>query len=64
MMVAILTQEQKDLLIGQKYNEESFFNPVQDGAGNWIISDEEIQYNIYPQFDWIKTLPMIEYIPV
>ena len=63
-MVAILTQEQKDLLIGQKYNEESFFNPVQDGAGNWIISDEEIQYNIYPQFDWIKTLPMIEYIPV
>ena len=64
MIVGLLTEIQKDQLIGQRYDEDSLFNPVQDGAGNWIISTEEIEQNIYPEFDWIKTLPLIEYIPV
>jgi hypothetical protein len=64
MIVGLLTEIQKDQLIGQRYDEDSLFNPVQDGNGDWIISTEEIEQNIYPEFDWIKTLPMIEYIPV
>jgi len=64
MIVGLLTEIQKDQLIGQRYDEDSLFNPVQDGNGDWIISTEEIEQNIYSEFDWIKTLPMIEYIPV
>jgi len=64
MIVGLLTEIQKDQLIGQRYDEDSLFNPVQDGNEDWIISTEEIEQNIYPEFDWIKTLPMIEYIPV
>jgi len=64
MIVALLDINQKDLLIGQKYNEDSYFNPVQDADLNWIISTQEIEQNIYPEFDWIKNLPLIEFKPL
>jgi hypothetical protein len=58
-MIAILTLEQKDLLAGQEFADSQYFNPVQDGVGNWIISQDEIQAcNI----DWVKELPLSEYI--
>jgi hypothetical protein len=31
---------------------------------NWIISIEEIEQCINPDFVWIKNLPLIEYKPV
>jgi len=64
MIVALLTIAEKDLLIGQRYNEDSYFNPVQDVDSNWVISTEEIEQNIYPEFEWIKDLPLIEYKPI
>ena len=63
MMVALLTIEQKDQLIGQKYNDDSYFHPIQDFDDNWIISTEEIEYNIYPEFAWIRELQLIEFKP-
>jgi hypothetical protein len=62
MIVALLDINQKELLIGKKYDDNSLFNPVQDAEGNWVISTQEIEQNIYPEFDWIKDLPLIEYI--
>jgi len=62
--VGLLTLKQKIELIGQLYAPDSFFNPVQDGDGNWIISMQEIDNCINPDFDWVITLPLIEYIPI
>lgn len=61
--VGLLTIVEKDSLIGQLYDEDSYFNPIQDLEDNWIISTEEIEFCVNPEFQWIKTLPLIEYIP-
>ena len=61
MLVALLTIEQKDQLIGQIYTNDSYFNPIQDCNDNWIISLEEVEYCNNPSFSWIITLPTIEY---
>ena len=64
--VGLLTIEQKDLLVGQMFDEDSYFNPILDGNDpqNWIISIEEIEQNIYPEFMWIRDLDMIIFVPV
>ena len=61
--VGLLTELQKDELVGQLYDYDSYFNPIQDLNDNWIISIEEIEQNIFPSFDWIKDLTIIPYEP-
>ena len=61
--VGLLTENQKDSLIGQMYDEDSYFNPIQDDFDNWIISIEEMEFNVNPEFQWVKDLPLIEYKP-
>jgi hypothetical protein len=63
IQVGLLTEIQKDELVGQLYDLDSYFNPIQDINDNWIISIEEIEQNIFPSFDWIKDLTMIPYEP-
>ena len=63
MEVGLLTIEQKDSLIGQLWNTDCYFNPVQDGNGDWIISTTEMYGNINPDFTWVLTLPLIEWVP-
>lgn len=61
--VGLLTVEQKDELVGQMYAPDSYFNPIQDNADNWVISIEEMTYNINPVYSWVKDLPLILYVP-
>lgn len=61
MKVALLTPEQKDLLVGQLYTADSYFNPIRDFNENWIISTEEVDYCDNPEFSWVKNLPLIDY---
>jgi hypothetical protein len=63
MKVGLLTEEQKDKLVGQLYSPDSYFNPIQDDSDNWIISTQEIDFCVNTEFDWVKTLPLIDYIP-
>jgi len=63
MMVALLTIEQKDSIVGQIYAPDSYFNPIQDNSDNWIISLEEVEQCVNPDFMWVKDLPLIEYVP-
>lgn len=63
IQVGLLTETQKDSLIGQLYDEDSYFNPIQDDFDNWIISVEEIEFNVNPEFAWVKDLPLIDYKP-
>jgi hypothetical protein len=61
--VGLLTIIEKDSLVGQIYAPDSFFNPIQDLDENWIISVEEMQFCCNKEFQWVKDLPLIEYIP-
>jgi hypothetical protein len=61
--VGLLTEIQKDELIGRLYDEDSYFNPIQDVNNNWIISIEEIDQCVNPYFMWVKDLPLIPYEP-
>ena len=61
--VGLLTLEQKELLVGQLYTIDSYFNPIQDIADNWVISVEEMDYCDNPEFMWVKDLELILYIP-
>jgi len=63
IQVGLLTEIQKDELIGQLYDLDSYFNPIQDIDDNWIISTEEMQQNENPNFTWVRDLPLIEYLP-
>ena len=66
MNVYKLTIEQKDTLVGQKWNEDAFFNPTLDADGNWFISVEEVNGCTHENgaFEWIHELPSIAYNPI
>jgi hypothetical protein len=61
--VGLLTELQKDELIGQWYAPDSYFNSIQDLNDNWVISIEEMEQCVNPEFLWVKDLPLIEYKP-
>jgi hypothetical protein len=63
IQVGLLTESQKNELVGQLYDEDSYFNPIQDILDQWIISTEEMDFCVNPVFEWVKTLPLIDYKP-
>jgi predicted DNA-binding transcriptional regulator len=63
LYVGLLTELQKDQLVGQLYAPDSYYNPIQDIDNNWVISVEEIEQTITLKFIWVKELPLIPYTP-
>ena len=61
--VGLLTELQKDELIGKLYAPDSYYNPIQDLNDNWVISIEEIEQTVTPEFLWVKDLDLIPYEP-
>lgn len=59
----LVTEEEKDSLIGVKYDGVQYFNPVQDFYGRWIISIQEMEQCTNPDFQWVKDLELIEWVP-
>lgn len=43
-MIAIITQQQKDILVGKTYDGTCYFNPILDLNDNWVISEIEYYY--------------------
>ena len=64
MEVYKITEEQKESLICQTWDNVQYFNPVLDADNNWFISIEEVNGCINESFQWVKDLPLIEYNPV
>ena len=66
MNVYKLTIEQKDQLVGQKWNDQAYFNPQLDADGNWFISVEEVNGCTHENgaFEWIHTLEEIDHNPI
>ena len=58
MDVALLTIEQKNLLVGQLFAPDSYFGPTQDADGNWITSTQTQEFCVVEEFMWVKTLPL------
>lgn len=63
MLVYLLTENQKDLLLGKKYTDNTFFYPIQDSNNNWVISQQEVDYCTNEEFLWVKDLTAIPYSP-
>lgn len=63
MKVYKLTTEQKNALSGQSYDGVQYFNPTLDADNNWFISIEEVNGCTNESFQWVKTLPLINYNP-
>lgn len=63
IQVALLTIEQSNSLVGQWYASDSYFNPIQDINDNWVISVEEMEQCVNPDYLWVKDLELIEYVP-
>jgi hypothetical protein len=63
ILVGLLTLDQKNDIFEMLFDEDSFFNPVQDADDNWIISQEEIDFCTVEEFQWVKQLPLIEFKP-
>ena len=61
--VGLLTETEKDNLIGQQYAPDSYFNPIADLNDNWIISQEEMNQCTNTAFLWVKDLTLIDYEP-
>lgn len=59
----LLTVEQAEMLRGQTFLPDSYFNPIQDAQDRWVISAEEVAYCANPSFLWVKHLDMIPYEP-
>jgi len=63
LVFGLLTEIEKDQLIGQWYMADSYFNPIQDNDDRWVISIEEISQCVNPEFMWVKDLPLIPFNP-
>jgi len=57
----ILTKQQFQLIAGQEYAKDSFFNPVLDADGDIVISEEEVEQCANPDFQFVKDLPFKEF---
>lgn len=60
-LVGLLTEVEKNELVGVYYSADSIYNPIQDINDNWIISVEEMQSTSNPDTMWVKDLELIEY---
>ena len=70
-MIAIITQQQKDILIGRTYDGVCYFNPIQDLNDNWVISEIEYYFclglwyldELQTELSFITSLSLSEYLP-
>ena len=61
--VGLLTEVQKNEIVGQWYAPDSFYNPILDLLDRWIISVEEMEQTVNPDFLWVKDLDVVPYEP-
>jgi DNA-binding MltR family transcriptional regulator len=62
-LVGLLTEVQKDELVGVYYSDDSIYNPIQDIDNNWVISTEEMIYTTNEDTLWVKDLELVTYQP-
>ena len=63
LYVGLLTDFEHEILVGEPYAPDSYFNPIQDADNNWVISVEEINQCVNADYLWVKDLQLIPYNP-
>lgn len=64
MQVVRISSEQKDLLIGEKWNDEAFFNPTLDADNEWFVSIQEVYGCYKPEFQWLRQCELVIHNPI
>lgn len=62
MKAGLLNIEQKNTLIGALVALEWYFNPTLMSNGEWVISTQEMVASELPELDWVKTLPLVDWV--
>ena len=70
-MIAIITELQKNILVGKTFDGTCFFNPIEDINLNFVISEQEYYYclglwyldELQTDLQFITTLSLSEYLP-
>lgn len=70
-MIAIITELQKEILVGKTYDGVCYFNPIEDINLNFIISEQEYYYclglwyldELNADLQFITNLQLSEYFP-
>ena len=55
----ILTEAQKDLLVGQEAVPDWYYNPQQDINGDWFVGQVEVEITVKPEFMFLKSLAIV-----
>lgn len=63
IQIAILTELQKEALVGVQYAPDCYYNPIQDAYEDWVISLEEVNGTTNPDTMWVKELNVLDYVP-
>jgi hypothetical protein len=61
--VGLLTENQKNQLVGQEYTTDTIFNPIEDNNSNWVISTIEVTNCDNQEFMWVQNLEIIPFVP-
>jgi len=57
-----ISQVQAASLRGQLYAPDSYFNPIQDGSGQWFISPEEWELTDKTLWPFLIEILAVEYV--
>jgi hypothetical protein len=60
---AIITETQKNILLGLMFSENSFFSPFERN-GLWYISEAEVLQNNNTNVSWVNALELVELPPL
>lgn len=61
--VAVVSKTRATKLKGKEAAQDLLFNPVLDSLGRWVVSEEEIEQLTDSTYDYLKSLPLIDFIP-
>ena len=61
--VAVVSKTRATKLKGKETTEDLLFNPIQDSLGRWVVSKEEIDLLDDSVYWYLKSLPLIDFIP-
>lgn len=61
--VAVVSKTRATKLKGKETTEDLKFNPIQDSLGRWVVSKEEIDQLDDSVYWYLKSLPLIDFIP-
>lgn len=56
LKIYILTELQKDSLLGKEVEPGWLFTPVKYGD-DWVLTQDQVEFSSFPENEWVKDLP-------